>query len=208
MSEGTGSRFHRHWREALACLALLAMVMVAMTAGGWARAIDAAVYRSVVGDAVVSLPESIMLADLPYPDATRLADDPGPYRAGLARLLQALADSPRPPRHVVLDIWFSANPAGEQALARAVRALQARGVRVWAALNVLGRHGGLRADFRDQHNRFLYEQVFDGAGHTLIEHRNGLLSYRPVIEIPAGALPGAGSRCGRWPPGGRPRRRR
>ena len=35
MNEGTGSRFYRHWREALACLALLAMVMTAMTASGW-----------------------------------------------------------------------------------------------------------------------------------------------------------------------------
>ncbi len=92
-----------------------------------------------------------------------------------------------PPRVVLLDIWISNNPDGAPALAQGITALQAKGAKVYAAVEPKNRQGKLAADYMAWHLAPLYANLLDGHGHTQLEFGFGMLKYQRELRLPGAA---------------------
>lgn len=174
------------WRTVVSLAALVGTVALVGVGGGLAglwQAIDHWILVRVQAAASIRPDPGIRIIDVPHPPEARRDGDPGPLRERLGSLLDEIATAQDLPRVVVIDLWFSANPAGIDALLPGIRALRSRGVRVYAAVNVLGRHGAPEGDPLGTHHATLYQQVVDGYGHSQLEHALGVLKYRREFPI-------------------------
>lgn len=170
----------------------VAGVVVAVTlavAGGalgvWQSA-DHLVFRAVYLTRPPAPAASLRLIDIDYPDETR-QDQPQRYREALAAALTQLAALPTPPRVVLIDVWISSNPAGVPILIDAIAVLRAKGVKVYAAVDVKDRHGKNNADFMKSHHEAIYTRALDGFGHTQLDYAFGVLKYDRELVLPAAA---------------------
>lgn len=170
--------------ETAALTGMVVLVLTLVSTSGVSRAVDNWVFSLALPVESGNLHPDVALIDLPYDAALEASGDPGKYRQRLASLLTALARRNTPPGTVILDIWFSASRQAEQPLTDAIRLLQQRGSNVLATVNPVNRHGAVQAGFMARHNRVLYQQVLNGYGHTLLENRQRILSYRQGIVIP------------------------
>ena len=173
-----------------AAFALIAVVLA--LAGGtlqvWQMA-DHLVFRSLYLTRPPQPGAGIRLVDIAYPDDAR-SDKLEGFRAAQGAALSQLAALPVAPRVVLLDIWISNNPEGTEPLSQGIAALQARGSKVYGAVDPNDRHRKLNADFMAKHYEPIYTNRLDGYGHTQLGFGFGVLAYSPELHLPmaAGAL--------------------
>ena len=173
-----------------AAFALIAVVLA--LAGGtlqvWQMA-DHLVFRSLYLTRPPQPGAGIRLVDIAYPDDAR-SDKLEGFRAAQGAALSQLAALPVAPRVVLLDIWISNNPDGTEPLSQGIAALQARGSKVYGAVDPNDRHRKLNADFMAKHYEPIYTNRLDGYGHTQLGFGFGVLAYSPELHLPmaAGAL--------------------
>ena len=167
---------------------VLAVLLLALVGGAfqvWQMA-DHLVFRSLYLTQTPEPGTDIRLIDIDYPALARQGSPQGYREAQGAALLQ-LAALPVPPRVVLLDIWISNNPDGAPALTRGISALQAKGAKVYAAVEPKNRQGKLSADYMAWHLAPLYANVLDGHGHTQLEFGFGMLKYQRELRLPGAA---------------------
>jgi TIR domain len=167
-----------------AAFALIAVVLA--LAGGalqvWQMA-DHLVFRSLYLTRPPEPGAGIRLVDIAYPADARTGQLAG-FRAAQGAALTQLAALPVAPRVVLLDIWISNNPEGTEPLSQGIAALQARGSKVYGAVDPNDRHRKLSADFMASHHESLYTNRFDGYGHTQLGFGFGVLTYQPELILP------------------------
>jgi len=196
-------------RRLVAPVAAFVAVMALLALAGVHRAFDYRAFRALTREpaGALALSDEIRVVDVPYPESLRQRGDPALYRARLADLLETLAADPvHLPRIVVLDVWFSKDDRGLDALAAAIATLERAKVRTYASFNP-DAEGKTGFDaLMQQHARPLYEQRLAGYGHTRMELRHGILSYPRELAFPSPAgtrvlraLPSTVARDLQWP---------
>ena len=172
-------------RSARLVLAALLLAVVGGYFQVWQMA-DHLVFRSLYLTQTPEPATGIRLIDIDYPALARQGSPQG-YREAQGSALLQLAALPVPPRVVLLDIWISNNPDGAPALTEGITALQARGAKVYAAVEPKNRQGKLSADYMAWHLAPLYANVLDGHGHTQLEFGFGMLKYQRELRLPGAA---------------------
>ncbi|MGE0797957.1 MAG: toll/interleukin-1 receptor domain-containing protein [Lautropia sp.] len=172
-------------------LALLiggAVLAIAGGASGLWQMLDHALYRQLAGEAEPAPAPGIHVIDLHQTGAAGDGERAAPFRLRVGEVLRILAAGARVPQVVVLDIWFAAGSSGAEAVVDGIAALQARGVRVVGAVNLIERHGRRSRDPLSYHDARIYRHGLDAFGHAELRYRYGVLSYEREVPIRAGDL--------------------
>lgn len=164
------------------CVVALSFAVVGGMLGVWQSA-DHLVFRALYLPRSPAPAASLRIIDVDYPDEAR-QEQPERFRAALASALTQLAALSAPPRVVLIDVWISSNPAGAQPLIEAIAALRAKGVKVYAAVQVKDRHGKNHAEFMKTHHEAIYAKALDGFGHTQLDYAFGVLKYDRELVLP------------------------
>ena len=173
-------------RKLLAPLLFVGVAMFIALAGGafgiWQMA-DHLVFRSLYLTQTPTPGAAIRLIDIDYPEEVK-REQPQRYRETLGSALSQLAALPVPPRTVLIDIWFSSNPAGAESVIQGIAALRAKGAKVYAAVDPKDRHGKNAGDFMKSHHEAIYSSALDGYGHTQLAYGFGVLKYERELVLP------------------------
>ncbi len=161
---------------------LLALAALAFGTDAWQQA-DWALAEASSTQAAAPWPQDLVLIDLPH-DA-----DPAVFRPRLGELAKLLAaQGSAGPKAVVFDVHFTRipNDPALPPLLAALRALQASGAKVYAAVDPRHpRSGQPWPGYAAEHEPQLYEGLFDGQGHTVFDQHGGLVKYEPRLALGA-----------------------
>lgn len=166
----------------LASTLALAFALSLLAVGGgflglWQRG-DHLVFRALYLPEPPTPASGLRIIDLPYPQGLKNSEEGLQiYRETIAQVLLQLSERRTTPRIVVIDVHFLKSPAGQSSVIAAIKALQAKGTKVFATVAPVDRHGQDSADFMQSHNEAIYTSAVDAYGHTQFDERNGLLKY-------------------------------
>lgn len=170
-------------RAVLLAVLSLAVGLVGGYLSLW-QALDHRVFALLQGRVQISPDAAIRIVDIAPAHTVSESDKVRDFRLRLAQVLTSLAEDIQLPRVVILDVWFARENSGIAPLEQAIGMLRKRGVRVYAAVNLLTRQGAVSGDPMAAHHERLYGEVLDGFGHSLLEHGYGVLRYRRDVPIP------------------------
>jgi hypothetical protein len=110
------------------------------------------------------------------------------FRTQLIGLLERISEGrDGTPRAIVLDIHITPQPERLEEFEAAIRRVQQKGVKVYAAIDPRHPSGlHLMPDYMKEHAARLYEAVLDGAGHTLFDTSAGVAKYDPYLDLGGG----------------------
>lgn len=179
LGQRTGWRWAGH---AAAWPLLMVAATFGLNLGGLREQIDWRLTEALIGEPE-RWPPHVALLDLGWnlDPATLPA-----FRARLARALQALAQSPQPPRMVVLDVTLSTLQEGLVPLADAVAAVRRTGTPLFAAFDLGEVPEGLDSLTARRRQGNGPELYAGGAtlAHTELNYRGPLYWYRPCAGLP------------------------
>lgn len=112
------------------------------------------------------------------------------FRARLGGLLQAIAAQPdNLPRVLGLDIWFTGETPGHEAVLTGIAALQARKVPVIGAVTLYKENSfSFDADYDKRHLMALYGRM-DGVGHNALNNPRRSSTWAFYVPCPGGGWP-------------------
>lgn len=159
----------------------LAIAAIAFGTDVW-QELDWKLYEATAPNRAPPWPNDLMVIDVPH------QAEVAAFRARLTQLMRHLAATPlAAPRAVVFDVQFTARREGLDELIDAVRALQAAGTKVYAAVDPRHPSNALPwPGFMAEHARPLYEGVLDGMGHTLFDQHGRVVKYDPRLALGEG----------------------
>jgi hypothetical protein len=168
----------RWWLYAVVWLALIVAITVLTD---W-RELDWRLFVRLLQPGTPRWSQDLVVIDVPANPAIAV------FRARLIGLMERIAEGQDAiPRAVVLDVQITPEPEKLEQLEAAIRRLQGKGVKVYAAIDPRHPSGlQLMPDYMTQHAARLYGGVLDGAGHTLFEMSAGVAKYDPYLDLGRG----------------------
>lgn len=178
-------------RFAVYIISFIVLLVIIGTFTTFWKSIDKFIYSTfyLTKSENIDLRKDILLIDLPHNAKGAKSFDRGNYRKRLANLLDTIGanyDNHHHAEAVLLDIYFSNDEAGLEALKTSLKRLKDKGLKVYAVYNMLGYKNASFETHDASQAKVLYNDYLEGNRlHTLFHEGMGFISYRSELKYPS-----------------------